>query len=262
MSVGGVDADDVGLRLDQRLDPVGRVFRHAHGGADAQPAQLVLAGVGELDHLRDVFDGDQPAKLEVVVHHQQLLDLVDLELLDRLVESGPHGDGHQVLGGHELGDGLGEVGLETGVAVGDDAGQPSVGMHDRDSRDPVLLHEGLGVAVAGRQGQGDGVDDHPRLAPLHLADHVGLAVDGLVLVDDGHPALPRQRDGQGGLRDGVHGGGQQRDVEADLAGQAGADVGLFWKHPGFRRDQEDVVETKAFAHYFPVPVDHVDLLFP
>ena len=41
--VGGVDDDDVDVRLDQRLDP-GEVL-HARRRPDAQPAALVLAGV-------------------------------------------------------------------------------------------------------------------------------------------------------------------------------------------------------------------------
>ena len=222
VAVRGVDADDVGLSLHQGLHPFVGVLGHAHRRAHPQPAQLVLAGVGELDHLRDVLDGDHAPQLEVVVHHQELLDLVDLELLDGLVEGGAHGHGHQVLGGHERRDGLAEVGLEAGVAVGDDAGQPPVGMDDRDAGDAVLLHEGLGVAVGGGERQRDGVHDHPRLTPLDLAHHLGLPVDRLVLVDDGHAALAGQSDGESGLGDGVHGRGQQRDVEGDLAGQAGS----------------------------------------
>ena len=126
--MGGVDADDVGLGLYQRLDALIGVLGDADRGADAQAAHLVLAGVGELDDLHDVFDGDEPAELVVVVHHQELLDLVVLELVSGLVEVGAHRHGDQVLGGHQVFDRLAEVGLEAGVAVGDYARQLAVGM--------------------------------------------------------------------------------------------------------------------------------------
>ncbi len=257
VTVGGVDADDVGLSLYQSLDSVGGVLGDTHGGAYAQPAQFVLAGVGELDDLHDVFDGDEAAQLEVVVHHQELLDLVDLELVtiawSRVVPTGTVTRFSEVM---SCCDGLGEVGLEAGVAVGDDAGQRAVGIDDGYAGDVVFLHEGLGVAVRGGEGEGDGVHDHPRLTPLDLAHHLGLPLDGLVLVDDCQPAFPGQRDGERRLGHGVHGSREQGDIEADLPCEPGADVGLFGQDPGFCRDQEDVVEAKALTGELLVPIDH------
>ena len=259
VAVRRVDAGDVDLGLDERFHAGVGVLGHAHRCAYAQTAQLVLAGAGELDLLHDVFDGDESAEFELVVHNQELLDLVDLELMEGLVEGGAHRDRHQVLGGHQLPDGPREVVLEPGVTVGDDAGQRAVGVHDGHSGDLVLSHERFGVAVGGGRRQGDGIDDHPRLAPFHLADHVGLAFDGLVLVDDREAAFAGQGDREGGLGDGVHRGTEQRDVQLDCLGEPGADIRALGKDPRLRRDQEHVVKRQALRLELPHPIDHADL---
>ena len=52
MAVGGVDDDDIHIRLDQCLD-AGEIF-HARRRPDAQPAAPVFAGVRKLMQLVDV----------------------------------------------------------------------------------------------------------------------------------------------------------------------------------------------------------------
>ena len=50
--------------LDQRLDALFGALADADRRADAQPAELVLAGERMLGRLQDVLDGDQAAQLE------------------------------------------------------------------------------------------------------------------------------------------------------------------------------------------------------
>ena len=63
MAVRRVDDDHVDARRDQRLDALLGVAAGADRGADAQPAELVLARVRMLGRLQDVLDGDEPAQL-------------------------------------------------------------------------------------------------------------------------------------------------------------------------------------------------------
>jgi hypothetical protein len=86
MAVCRIDTDDVGLSLDQCLDAVGGVLGDPHRGAHTEPAQLIFAGIGKLDDLHDVFDGDESPQLIVVVDHQEFFDLVNLELVTGLVQ--------------------------------------------------------------------------------------------------------------------------------------------------------------------------------
>ena len=59
MAVRGIDDDDVDARGDQRLDALIGVAAGADRGADAQLAEVVLAGVRMLGRLEDVLDRDQ-----------------------------------------------------------------------------------------------------------------------------------------------------------------------------------------------------------
>ncbi len=61
MTVRSVDDDDVDAGGDQRLDALIGVSGGADRGADAELAELVLAGVRMLGRLEDVLDGDQAA---------------------------------------------------------------------------------------------------------------------------------------------------------------------------------------------------------
>ena len=69
--------------------------------------------------------------------------------------------------------------------------------------------------------QGDRIGNHPVLASFDRSDGRGLRFDVQILVNDADSALLGQGDGQWGLRHGVHGGGQQRDPDANPPGEAG-----------------------------------------
>src|SRR6185503_16398521 len=81
------------------------------------------------------------------------------------------------------------------------------------------------------------------LRELHLADLVG---DGEVAVDDTEPAEPRESDRHRRLRDGVHRGGKDGDVERDALREAGLGGDLGGEDVATGRDEEDVVERETF----------------
>ena len=64
----------------------------------------------------------------------------------------------------------------------------------------------------------------------------GLFLGRQVLVDDAHAAVLRHGDGHVALGDGVHGGGDQRDIQADPAGEAGARCRWRRAGPGNSRE--------------------------
>ena len=76
MAVRGVDDHDVDPGVEQRLGALKAIVAGAGRGGDAQPALLVLAGVGVELRLLDVLDGDQADAAVGVIDHQQLLDAV------------------------------------------------------------------------------------------------------------------------------------------------------------------------------------------
>ena len=96
-------------------------------------------------------------------------------------------------------------------------------------------------------GDGDGVDDHAAFGALDLVDFPGLLLDGEVAVDDAEAALLGHGDGHAGLGDGVHGSGEERGVEGDVAGEAGLGAHLGGDYFAECGDEEDVVKCEGFA---------------
>ncbi len=68
-------------------------------------------------------------------------------------------------------------------------------------------------------------------------------------MDDSNAALLRQRDRQVRLRDGVHGGGDHRNVQCDLASEARARVHLGRDHFAAGRLEQYIVEGEALGEY-------------
>jgi hypothetical protein len=194
-----------------------------------------------------VLHGDEPDAAERVVHHQQLFDPVLVQEPPRLVGADVAAHRDEVLPGHQLVDADGGVGREAHVTVGEDADEAlGVAFDDGNAADAVASHQlaGVGEGLVGMDG--DGVHHHAALELLDLTDLGGLLGDVEVLVNDAHAAGLRQRDGHRALGHRVHGGGDDRDVELDLARQPGAGVGLGGHHFGVSGHQQHVVEGEGF----------------
>ena len=222
VAVGGVDDQQVDARLDQRLDALGRVAARADGGADAQRAPVVLAGVGIVLGLLEVLGGDHAAQLEVLGDHQHLLDAVLVQEVQHFLLVGALADRHEpALRRHHGRDRRVEARLEAQVPVGDDADGAAL-VHHRHAGDVVGVGDRQHLADGLVRADGDGIVDDAALVLLDLGHLAGLVGGAHVLVDDAHAAFLGEGDRQAGLGDRVHGGGQDRDVQRDAAGHAGS----------------------------------------
>jgi len=138
-----------------------------------------------------------------------------------------------------------ELGLEAQVAVRDDANR--LGAHHYwHTRDVLGARQLQHFADGLVGGDGDRVMDHAALElldPVHLAR---LGLDAHILVDDAEPAFLRDRDREARLGDRVHGGGQDRQIEADRAGELRAEIGVARQEIGVRRNQQHVIEGECF----------------
>ena len=74
MAEGRVYQQDIDARLNQRFGAV--VVVHANRRPHAQPASLILAGLGEIGQLVNVLDGNQALQSICFVHQQKFLDLI------------------------------------------------------------------------------------------------------------------------------------------------------------------------------------------
>ena len=149
----------------------------ADGGPDPQSSPLVLGRERVALALLDVLDRDQAAQAPGLVDDGKLLDLVAPEQELCFGQRRADRCRDQVLARHQLARPLLGPGAEAEIAVREDPDEHAVGARDRDARDAVAGHqvERVGDEVVGAER--DRLDDHPRLAALHLVDLGHLMLD-------------------------------------------------------------------------------------
>ena len=246
VTVGGVHHDHIHARFHQRGDALFGAAAGAHGRADAQTALAVFTGVGVAGGFFDVLDGDHAAQLAGVVDHQDLFDAVLVQQGLHFVGAGALFHRYQaVAAGHDVGHGLVVVGDEAGVTAGDDA-HHLLAFHHRHAGDVVGVGEVDQLAHGGVGADGDRVLDHAGLVFLDGAHLAGLIVHRHAFVQDANAAFLGHGDRQTVFGDGVHGGGQQRDVQLDVARQARLQRHLVGQHIGVGGQEQNVVERQCF----------------
>jgi len=169
-----------------------------------------------------------------------------LENFFGLLEGGAHGDGDQVVLGHDLADELGMIFFETKIAVGENACEARTACN-RETGDAVLGHDLESLPKGDIGGDGHGVDDHAGLGTLDAIDFLELAVDGEIAMDDADATLARDADGQARFGNRVHGGGSEGDVDGEIAREAGGGVDFGREHSGAAGLKEDVIERQTFG---------------
>ena len=213
--MSGVHHDDVRLSGDQGARPGYAIRPDAGGGGDTQAAKFVLVGKRVRLGLVHVLDGDQADAAIGVIDHDQLLDPVLVQQVPSTIGADIGGDGDEVLPRHQLINLEAGIGGEADVAVGDDADEAiGLPLDHRDAADALRRHQKLHIGQGLVGMDGERVHHHARLVFLDAPNLRGLFLGRHVLVDDAHAAELRHGDGHFGFGDGVHRGGDQRDVQA------------------------------------------------
>src|SRR5699024_2035993 len=118
------------------------------------------------------------------------------------------------------------AGDEAQVAVGHDAEEDAVVVDDGQSGDPVLAADLVEFGQRLVRGDRQRIVDHARFGALDVVDLVGLVLGREVAVDDAQAADASYGDGHPRFGDGVHGCGDERNVDLDLFGQASCSRGF------------------------------------
>ena len=250
MAVRGIDDDEIDAGVDQRLAARIAGFADAGRGGDAQPALLVLAGIGIRDRFLDVLHGDQADAAVIVIDDQELLDAVLMQeaLGFVLADALAHRD--ELVLGHQLGHLLPPVGGKAHVAIGEDADElagasVAAALDHRDAGDVILLHQRQRVGERRVGMDGDRIHHHARFEFLHLPHLRRLHGRIEIAVNDADAAGLRHGDRHVRLGHGIHGRGDDRDVERDAAGDARADIDLGRQHIRQAGLDQHVVEGQA-----------------
>ena len=216
--MGGVDHYHVNTGSDQRRDAITGVFTGTDSSANAQTTLVILAGQWVSLGFFDVVDGHHAFEGEFVVDDQHALDAVLVQQFAHIVLVGAFLDGDEALfRRHHFTDGDFKTVLETHVTGSDDADQVAIVQH-RDAGDVVHASEFEQVTHSGVSFDGDRIFHHAGFVTLDLAHFGSLLLDGHVLVDDADAAFLSHGNGQTGFGDGVHGSGNQGNIQLDATG--------------------------------------------
>ena len=264
MAVRGIDHHQIDAGGDQRLGAGKALVADGRGGGDAQTALIVLAGIGIGHRLLDVLHRDEADAAVFVVYHQQLLDAALVQQLLGLVLADALAHGDELVLGHQLGDRLPRIGGKAHVAVGEDADQLAGsavfrGLNHRNAGNAVLAHQVERLLQRCGGLNGDRVYDHAGLELLHLPHLGGLLIRLEIAVDDADAAGLRHGDRHFRLGDGIHGGGDDWDIDGNRFGDPGADIGLGRHHFGQAGPDQHVVESERFPRASVVFTGHRQL---
>ena len=172
--------------------------------------------------LVEVAQGDEPGELSFAVDERQLLELGATEDLEGHFARRALGRGRERSGRHDVADERGLVVFaldEAHVAVGDDADEHAVVVGHGQPRDAVLAADAVDVGHSRVWACRDRVGDHARLGALDAVDHVRLVFDREVAVEDAETTGTGHGDCHAVLGDGVHGAGDDGNLQADVASQ-------------------------------------------
>lgn len=112
---------------------------------------------------------------------------------------------------------------------------------DWETSESPLLLQGNGFCDSGLGGNDNRVGDEAVLEALDLAHHLGLVVDGAVVVDDADSSQQSHVDGHVVLGDGVHRGRGEGRLEGDVARQPGAEIDVAGGEANVAGQHEEVV---------------------
>ena len=216
--MGGIDKDDIGAGLDERLHSRLPVWTGTHRGTNPQPPHPVLARVRILFPLLYILDGYEPLEIAPPVNHRELLDPVAVENLLRLLD-GCAGRDRNHLPCHDLGDLLGEVIFKLQIPVGENPYELPTSYNRQPRYVPLLLDpNGVRKALIGAEGQRFKNDTALKL--LHLCHLGSLLIHREVLVYHAEPPLLRQRYSHPGFSHCIHCRAEDGDLEGNRTGKA------------------------------------------
>ena len=110
----------------------------------------------------------------------------------------------------------------------------------------MLAGQQYQVAYQHVRGDGDRVFYHTAFMAFHLGHFQCLFFGTHVLVNNADTAFLRHGNGQAGFGNRIHGSGYQRQIQGDIAGEAGVEGNVARQYSRMGRDEENVVESIGF----------------
>src|SRR5450830_752845 len=246
MAVGSVDHQHVNTSSNQQFNTFVVIRTDTDSGANAQFALIILAGKRVSSGFLNVLDSDQAAQLEIVVDHHHALKAVLVHQTLGFFQSGAILDIHQLVAWRHLGTHFGvQLFFKAQVAVGDHADQAGT-FYYRETANAVRFRQGNHFANLHGRWNRDRVTHHTGFKTLDLGDFARLLLGSQVFVYDTDAAFLRNGNCQTRFCHCVHGRGNQRNVQMDIACQTRSKGSIFREDVRESRDEQHIVECQCF----------------
>ena len=245
VSCGGVNEQGVRSGGNQGFGSVQIIGADTHGGAAAQVAVFILGSVCKHGALLDIRFRDKAGQHAVFIHQRKLFNAVGVKDVARFLNGRGGSCRNQAgKGGHYVLDpDILVIVHAAHVAAGDDAFQLAVGIHDGEAGVTLIHHDLVDFFQRHVLVDRDGVRDDRVFKTLHAGNHGRLDVNGVVAVDDGQAAFPRQGNRQFRFGNGIHGRGQHGNFHVKAGNKLGTDVRIAGKNRAQAGQQEHVIKT-------------------
>ena len=158
--------------------------------------------------------------------------------------------GDEVLGSHHLVNLLVETAFEAQVAIGHDAHQFVIIVHDGDATNVVVGHHGKGILHGAAAANGHRVVDHAVLGTLHDSHLASLGLYRHVLMNHTDTTFAGDGDGHCRLGDRVHGGGYKRHIQCNVSRKARFQLYSLRQYFRISRNKQDVIKSETVHHDF------------
>ncbi len=195
MAVSRVDHHCIDTGLHERVDAIDCIARHTHAGSHAQPPLIILTCIWIVLNLGDVAISDQTHQSACGIHHREFFNLMAEQNLRSLLEVRAVGR-DEIVFRHDVLDLNLHIGLETQVAVGDDAHEVHFSVDNRNASDMIFFHKMQCVAYGLLPCDGNRIVDHAALGAFHPAHLLSLFGNRHILMYHADTTFAGHGDGQ------------------------------------------------------------------
>ena len=235
--MGGINDDHINACSGQSFNPCSCFRASTDGSTNQQATLVVFGGVGVGFGLLDVFDGHHASEVERIIDDQLFLDAMAVQQFANLNGADAFLNSDQFFfWRHDIADQRIHARFKADITGGNDTDQIAIG-ENRHTGDVVLMGQLNQVTDGGAGVDGDRILDHTGLKLFDLAHFESLLLDGHVFVNNAHATFLRHGNRQTGFGNGVHGSGQQWDIQLNTPGKPGFEADVFRQYLGISGHQ-------------------------
>ena len=258
MTMSGIQYQHIHMGIYQGSGTIQYITRYTDGSGTQQTTILITGGIGILNSLFNILDGDESTQIAVRIHDGKLFNLMSGQDLLGFFQSSTDGSSYQILLGHHFLDLHIVIRQEAQVTVGDDAHQLAL-FTDRHAADAILAHQFIGIKDKMLRREMERIYNNTVLTSLDPIHFFHLLFDAHILMNNTDTAFPGNGNRHIRCGNSIHGSCHDGGVELDILGQPGRYIHLIGKYLRCSRNQQNIVKGQTFLAEFlsEVGIEHI-----